>query len=83
MTEVLGKDGKPFDRDRYVSWGLTGQSSLELGPMHLQPHKPTWRKGRNIGWRCPICERSFKGAAIVQHRAGTCEPFSMFAKGRG
>lgn len=76
MRHVLGKDGRPFDKDRYVSWGLKGISSMEFKPWKKGPFK----KGRNIGWRCPNCSRIFKGMAIKKHRNETCTPINVFRK---
>jgi hypothetical protein len=36
---VLGKDGKPFDRAKYVDWAMKGRSSLALRPLNEQPRR--------------------------------------------
>lgn len=73
---ILGKDGRPFDPDRYVSWGLSGRSALRLRPLALQPRKT--RVLRVPVWRCPNCQRRFTGRAVGLHRAVACVAFSMF-----
>ena len=72
--QVLGKDGRPFDRDRYVSWGLKGMSSMELKPWGNANKAKRFKKGvANGKWRCPTCSKRFIGVAIKKHRESGCK----------
>ena len=62
MTSVIGKDGKPFDPNRYEAWVFGRHNST----ICVRP----WKSGkprRQVRWDCPV-HGMVRGGAVAKHK---------------